>query len=203
MSVQERRAEEIAQMQARILRAARELAQEKGWPEVTIRAIGQRIRYSAPLIYTYFKGKEALLQEICKRGQTELTERFEKVLRKGVSGRAISQLTDLSLCQYAFATEQPEVYQVMYSLQGASVTLPEDAERVQPGSVVRQVIWSAISEATLSPNFNELEDRYWQWWSLVHGFISLVMQRKNGDFAGQQARFEQLTSSFVRHLMIG
>lgn len=56
-----------------------ELFSEQGYDATSIRAIAQRAGISLGLMYNYFKSKEELLVEICKRGGADIVTSFEQV----------------------------------------------------------------------------------------------------------------------------
>lgn len=57
-----------------------ELFSEQGYDATSIRTIAQRAGISLGLMYNYFKSKEELLVEICRRGGADIAASFENVL---------------------------------------------------------------------------------------------------------------------------
>ena len=60
-----RREQEKLATRGKILEAAREMFNENGVDATTMRAIADRIGYTATAIYYHFKDKDALLLELC------------------------------------------------------------------------------------------------------------------------------------------
>jgi hypothetical protein len=56
-----RRERERAERHSLILAVARELAEAEGWEAVTTRRLAERVEYSQPVLYSHFKGKDAIV----------------------------------------------------------------------------------------------------------------------------------------------
>lgn len=55
-----------------IVTAARELAEAEGWDAVTTRRLAAEIEYSQPVLYSHFKGKDAIVAAAAVEGRAEL-----------------------------------------------------------------------------------------------------------------------------------
>src|SRR3954469_3810265 len=64
MSVQERRMRERVQRERLIITTARDLAEAEGWDAVTTRRLAAEIEYSQPVLYSHFKGKDAIMAAV-------------------------------------------------------------------------------------------------------------------------------------------
>src|SRR3982750_248233 len=73
MSVQERRERERAHRERLIVTTARDLAETEGWDAVTTRRLAELIEYSQPVLYSHFKGKDAIMAAVAVRGFAEIT----------------------------------------------------------------------------------------------------------------------------------
>src|SRR3982751_4489880 len=72
MSVQERRERERAHRERLIITTARDLAEAEGWDAVTTRRLAESIEYSQPVLYSHFKGKDAIMAAVAVDGFAEL-----------------------------------------------------------------------------------------------------------------------------------
>lgn len=72
MSIQARRERERAERERLIVRAARELAEAEGWEAVTTRRLAERVEYSQPVLYSHFKGKDAIMAAVAMEGFADL-----------------------------------------------------------------------------------------------------------------------------------
>ena len=61
MSKIERKKQQKEELRKQILVAARNIASDNGWQNVTIRKICDEIGYTAPVVYHYFESKEMIL----------------------------------------------------------------------------------------------------------------------------------------------
>lgn len=157
-----------------IVSTAKAIARREGWQAVSIRKIAEAIEYSAPVVYEYFDSKDVLLDEIRNEGFQYLYHEYSRILK--LYRDPEKRLYEISLIQWEFSRQQPEIYQVMYNLDGAYCTLPvyrsDDMQAVS--DTVCQIIFSFIPKSKES--INRL---YFEWWSLSHGMIMLSMLLKD------------------------
>ncbi|MFI6734066.1 TetR/AcrR family transcriptional regulator [Nonomuraea sp. NPDC050451] len=66
-----------------IVTAARELAESEGRDAVTTRRLSERVEYSRPVLYSHFKGKDAIVREVAIEGFTELTSKLRAARTAG------------------------------------------------------------------------------------------------------------------------
>jgi AcrR family transcriptional regulator len=74
MSKEQRQEQEREAMRHLILTTAGELVAEKGIKQLSIRKIAKRMDYSAGIIYHYFQGKEAIVEQLLQQGYRELID---------------------------------------------------------------------------------------------------------------------------------
>ncbi|MCP4613383.1 MAG: TetR/AcrR family transcriptional regulator [Planctomycetes bacterium] len=75
-----------------ILNAAWECFAEKGYQETTIRVIAERMNLSTGIIYSYFKGKDDLLEAIHSCSIDNKKKVAEKIRQKDTAREAINEL---------------------------------------------------------------------------------------------------------------
>ncbi len=69
----------IAFKRARILEEASALFYEKGYEAATLEMLADRLSATKPFLYTYFKGKSAILNAICELGVTESLAALDRI----------------------------------------------------------------------------------------------------------------------------
>ena len=74
-----RRARYGEEMRQDILQAARDIIAEEGAGALSIRGIARRINYSAPALYEYFSGKEAIAEALFIEGFRQLAVMLEQI----------------------------------------------------------------------------------------------------------------------------
>ncbi|WP_439661245.1 TetR/AcrR family transcriptional regulator [Lentzea sp. HUAS TT2] len=165
MSIQNRRERERAERHQLIIDAARELAEEEGWDAVTTRRLAEKVEYSQPVLYSHFKGKDAIVRAVAIVGCGVLARQ----LRQARPVRGQSRLRATAEAYLAFARERPALYDAMFVQQ---VDLPWGTGEVP------QELLDAFAElvAAVEPIAGErdVETLTEIYWSMLHGFATLI-----------------------------
>jgi AcrR family transcriptional regulator len=198
MGIKERREREKQVTRQAILTAALEIARQEGWLALTIRKIGERIEYSAPMVYQYFENKEAVLLALLQEGFQRLTVTMQQARSstEDQEGKAL-RMAD---AYWQFAITNPEIYQLMNG-QG-NIQL----DRNVIGQMVLEVC--ALTEDALVDWAQEqgikLDDPLGAAeivWSLLHGLVSLHLVNRVGSGEEQKAR--ALMHQALRNQLVG
>ena len=176
MLVKERRRKEKEELRQQILDVAKDIAANDGWQNVTIRKICEQIHYTAPVVYQYFASKEMILQSLRKDGFVQVFNLFEEVDKKYKLPE--KRLFEYALTWWNFAIQHPEIYQVMFNLQGAVCLQNEGNIKIH--NTVMDYYHPAFKllnkKAKRSEEYNlELTDNLI---AIIHGFISMNMANK-------------------------
>lgn len=175
MPIAERRRQEKREMRQAILQVARDIAARDGWQNLTIRKICDEVRYTAPVIYQYFDSKDTLLLALRLEGFEMIHNDFELVNQRHTD--PARRLLEYGLTFWKFAEDNPELYQVMFNLQG--VICSDGGKHRFLENVMqyyREALAAINSKARRSDKFRwELYDNYVV---IIHGFISLHMVNK-------------------------
>lgn len=196
METIERKPRNREQIRSGILQTAKSIARQEGWQAVSIRKIADAIEYSAPIVYEYFDSKDVLLDEIRSEGFRHLSQEYDRIIN--LYRDPEKRLYEISLVQWEFARQQPEIYQVMYNIGGALCTIPMyESESMQAVSrIVCKTIFSFIPKADES-----IKRLYFQWWSMSHGMITLAMLLKDEQPLDQSEQiYRESMRRFVRDL---
>src|SRR5215469_14550084 len=102
MSIQERRERERAARERLIITAARELAETEGWDAVTTRRLAEKVEYSQPVLYSHFKGKDAIVAAVAVEGFAELAGEL-----RAARTAAADALAAISRAYLDFADRRP------------------------------------------------------------------------------------------------
>jgi AcrR family transcriptional regulator len=159
-----------------ILAASLDIVKEEGWPALSMRKIADKIEYTAPIIYEYFNNKDAILQELTRIGYVKLGKQMEEAAGKFTD--PTKQLEAMWLAYWNFAFEEKELYQVMYGVE-MNCCVMENACPDMKGPAT--MLWDKIEEIVpLEKRTEEYVDtKYYTFWSVVHGLISINMTRKS------------------------
>ena len=60
-----------------VIRAARDLAEAGGWPDVTMRRLAAQLGVSQPVLYSAFAGRQALIDAVALAGFDDLATALE------------------------------------------------------------------------------------------------------------------------------
>ena len=196
METIERKPRSREQTRSGILKTAKSIARREGWQAVSIRKIADAIEYSAPIVYEYFDSKDVLLDEIRNEGFSHLFQEYERILK--LYRDPEKRLFEISLIQWELARQQPEIYQVMYNLDGAYCTIPVYQSEVmqEVSRLVSETIFSFIPKSK-----DSIKRLYFQWWSVSHGMIMLAMLLKDEQPLDQSEQiYRETMRRFVRDL---
>ncbi|MFI6036330.1 TetR/AcrR family transcriptional regulator [Streptomyces sp. NPDC051315] len=190
MSIQTRRERERVERERLIVTAARELAESEGWDAVTTRRLAAEIEYSQPVLYSHFKGKDAIMAAVAVEGFAELATEMREA-REAVAG-AREALAAVGEAYTAFARRRPALYDAMFT---HTVPLPF-ATPEAPAA-----LWEAFGElvaavtpiATADDDPGLLTETYW---AGLHGLVTLMRSRRLPEKAHDQ-RLRLLTEHFA------
>ncbi len=111
MSSEERRQREQQELKQRILETAQEIARTKGWRNVTLREIADRIDYTHAALYSYFANKEQLLLEILREGFHLFLADLSRATQRATT--PLDAFHRFVLAYWTFAWRNPELYRLM------------------------------------------------------------------------------------------
>jgi AcrR family transcriptional regulator len=176
MAAKERRRKEKEELRQQILDVAMDIAANDGWQNVTIRKICEQIKYTAPVVYQYFESKEMILQSLRKDGFIKVFNLFEEVDKKYKAPE--KRLFEYALTWWNFAIQHPEIYQVMFNLQGAICLQNETSTKIN--NTVMDYYHPAFKQINKKAKRSEvysleLTDNLI---AIIHGFIALNMVNK-------------------------
>lgn len=166
MSIQSRRERERAEREKLIVTAARELAEAEGWDAVTTRRLAEQVEYSQPVLYSHFKGKDAIMAAVAVEGFADLAEELHAA-RQGVP--ADDALAAVGVAYTNFADRRPALYDGMF---GQAVNLPFATDEV-PAAL--RAGFDELAEA-VRPHAGDddlglLTETYW---AALHGLATLT-----------------------------
>ncbi|WUD76674.1 TetR/AcrR family transcriptional regulator [Streptomyces sp. NBC_00510] len=168
MTIRTRRERERAEREQLIITAARELAEAEGWDAVTTRRLAAEIEYSQPVLYSHFKGKDAIMAAVAVQGFAELAAELREA-RTAVAGPR-ETLAAVGEAYTAFARRRPALYDAMFTHHvGLPFATPEApaALREAFGELLRAV--EPVAAAGDAPDL--LTETYW---ASLHGLVTLM-----------------------------
>lgn len=169
----ERRSRERADTRQRILDAAREMFVRQGYEATTMRAIADRIEYTATAIYHHFRNKEALMAELCAADFRDLAAAFQKI---GRIEDPIERLRKAGQVYVQFGLDHPMQYQLMFMTRRPK-EVDEGLHTGNPSedayAFLRQTCADVIATGRLRPEYRDPDQLALIAWSSLHGVLSL------------------------------
>ena len=156
-----------------ILEAACEIVKEDGWQALSMRKIAEKIEYTAPIIYEYFANKEGILLELTRQGNILLLSKFKAA--KAAQETPGKQLEAIWTAYWDFAFEHTHLYQLMF---GVDTNSCDQAKALPEAEAATKLINDLIREIMTDPTDSMICRKYYTFWSVIHGLISINLVRK-------------------------
>ncbi|MEV5749709.1 TetR/AcrR family transcriptional regulator [Actinoallomurus sp. NPDC052308] len=167
MSIQARRERERAERERLIVTAARELAESEGWDAVTTRRLAAEIEYSQPVLYSHFKGKDAIMAAVAIEGCADMAAELRAARTSAADPR--QALAAVGAAFAAFADRHPALFDAMFV---HAVDLPFATPEAPPAL---QEAFGELREAVRpfahDDNLGTLTETFW---SGLHGLMTLM-----------------------------
>ncbi|MBA3752138.1 TetR/AcrR family transcriptional regulator [Candidatus Dependentiae bacterium] len=196
MGIKERRLRERESLKKEIIVAAQSIASTEGWHAVTVRKIAQQIEYTPPIIYEFFKDKDALFLEIKREGLRKLLVTYQNSLSS--SKDATELLTNFGAAYWEFAIDNPELYKIIYGFGGGAGGTTELTEEVGQIRLLIKDTLARVLQETKSPSNFDWEGAIDILRSLLHGMIAFSM---SGAMRGDQERARSLAMKGIQDLV--
>ncbi len=171
-----RRARYSEEMRQDILQAARDIIAEEGAGALSIRGIARRIGYSAPALYEYFTGKEAIAEALFVAGFQQLATMMEQIAQPD----PVARLRDLGMAYRQFAIAHPQEYSLMFSrpipeFQPSQSDLDIATTAFAP---LQHAFEEGIAAGVIRPM--DMRTGATAAWAFLHGLVSLELAGMGG-----------------------
>ena len=180
-----------------ILDAAYHIVKEEGWLGLNMRKIADRIEYTAPIIYEYFSNKEAILQEMSKKGFLTLTKDLEAA--KSNSQNPEEQLEAMWMAYWNFATKDKEMYQVMYGVEMTCCCMQKVPEAEAPYQLFTEVTKAVMPENTTD---EIIKQKYFTFFAVIHGLVSINIIGNNLPTEMNKQILKDAISGIIRSISV-
>jgi AcrR family transcriptional regulator len=179
MGSQERRERERGELRDKIVTAARELFAEKGVEAVTMRAVADRIEYTATALYGHFADKNALLHAIVTEDFLLFAKQFHSI--EAIEDPAL-RLRAAAHAYVRFGLGHPNHYRLMFM-----TPLPEISPGIRRGACaedayafLQKMVADAKSSGALRPELEDLELVCQLYFTTLHGIVSMHVAMGEG-----------------------
>jgi AcrR family transcriptional regulator len=154
-----------------ILSTARAIGVRKGWEAVTIRSVAQKLGYTSPLLYEYFRDKQDLLTQLA----VEAIAMLENQLTADLPADHSAAATKMAERYWTFMLEHKQLYRLANGMDGVPIDRDVVASSAQSlctfiVGIVRPLMADKATQAEAQMLADEL-------WALLHGMASLYLDR--------------------------
>jgi AcrR family transcriptional regulator len=196
MGIIERKQKEKESLRQEIMDAARELFVEKGYENVSMRKIAERIDYSPTTIYLYFDDKADLMTQICERTFAKLAHNIKSINKK--IDDPVEALR-AGMTEYInFGLRYPSDYLLLFN------TIVTDAPSVpfdeSNGKLAFETLREAVTACILAglTRSNDVDALSQSLWMGIHGVTSLLITQKGFPFVGKKRLIEQTVDILIK-----
>ena len=183
--IEERKSRERQSRHALILSAARKLAEQEGWPNVTVRRLADEISYSQPVLYSHFENRDGILAAVAIEGFRELGLALEKARHRAKHGNSMESVASAYL---HFAAASPALYEAMFTLS-LSIPFGDPATPPELRFAFSQLLELFPEQSARSEIMAE------SFWATLHGLADLTRTKRLPP-KGQKERLRALTLVF-------
>lgn len=170
MGIIERKLRNRENIRNTILKVSLQIVKNEGWQALSMRKIAEAIEYTVPVIYEYFKNKDALLNELAKTGFQRLAAALDKARVSEKEGN--HKLKKMWMAYWDFAFSDSQYYQLMFGIETQccleKVVL---ADEENPSKMFLDVIAETMGDKKTTDQ--QISAYYFSMWSAVHGLIAI------------------------------
>ncbi len=196
MGRKERRLRDQQELKQSMLEAARTIALAEGWSNVTMRKIADRIEYSHAAIYDYFENKDVLLLELVHEGFRLLEADLKRARAHAHDPEEALRL--IAHGYLGFAWRYPELYRLMYGLDGVTFSISEpEKEGLQIEDVATLTVKDVLDSHGWSTE--HLADQVNILWGTAHGLVTLTLTNR---IRGGQAQATLLIERAIQDMLL-
>jgi AcrR family transcriptional regulator len=179
----------------RIVDEALRIVTHEGPEGVTIRALAQRLGLSSGSIYSHFRSKDELLQQVAAQG-------FEMLMKEAIGAVEVPDPREAMLeggrRYLAFAMQHPALYRLMFEEVDLAQFRAEPTVPV-PGRALYDLYRDLYSRAVESGAIRDIDPEIQTLigWSAVHGFAMLALSGRLPPPRMPDAELAQIRDAFL------
>lgn len=164
-------------MKGYFIAAAKEIIEEKGLEEVTVRSVARIAGYSYATIYNYFNDLNELLWYVFLEYVDEVSEYLDSIYLKIKNNDGKTILKKLYNVYVKYFLEKPTVYRFIFFSQLGEP--PEEIlNKINPSftDMQRKILFQCVKEGIISEDNVEVIGDILS--NLIHGLLSLLFANK-------------------------
>ena len=179
MGIAERKEREKEDVRRKILDAAHDLFETRGYENVTMRAVADAIEYSPTTIYHHFENKDALVEALCFADFERLSAAMN---HRPLPKNPIDRIRALGRAYSAFGIANPNHYRFMFMTAGdwKRHAKDDDTPPARSYAVLREAVVDAMEQGYFEKDDVDLVSQVL--WSGIHGVVSLLITFRAEQF---------------------
>jgi AcrR family transcriptional regulator len=190
MGIVERKERQKESLRQEILDASREILLARGYAQLSMRGIAERIEYSPTTIYLYFKNKDEILYHLCVEA---LERQFEVIHAAGRDEPSPLLRLRAALRAYIdFGLSEPDRYQITYMADISQyVSMSSILEQGSFAFRLRELLRHRVNEVLIDSGCNlDTESVSQALWAHCHGIVSLLIGRPDFPWVEREKLIE-------------
>ena len=198
LGIRERREKEKIELKNKIITAAEELFAEDGYQNISMRKIADKIEYSLPTIYQFFKNKADILFHIYNKNNGRLLNIFSEISHEQCSN--MEKLKRMSHAYVNFALENPNYYELVYMsnvLRYEENLVYHDTD--SSGFRTYDILLNTIKCCKEQGNFKgkDVEIISQCLWAGIHGLTSLFIAHTEFPWKDKRQLIDNMINSLI------
>jgi len=184
-----------------LIKAGAELLLEEGARSLSLRKVAAKVGVSHSAPYAHFSDKESLIAAITTEGFHQLYQRLEATILSNQE-RPSELLLEVAWAYVQFAQESPAFYKLMFSGILEHEKIFPDFVSISKANfqLLVDLVQRCQSAGVLSDQPKEILAV--SVWSLVHGFVSLLMERQISHTILDQYPLKELLRKTLEPVMV-
>jgi AcrR family transcriptional regulator len=163
-----------------LLQSALEILEQDGIQALSLRAVARRAGVSQAAPYHHFKDKLSLFGAVATYGMNRLADTCNSYYDPDLPG--YQSLMTLGVGYLAFAKDNPNLFRLMFGVELSDYYLEANdkayLEAIEATSEVRSRAVNGAFDQVHTSNPEQIEQIAVSVWAIVHGFATLIVDRK-------------------------
>jgi AcrR family transcriptional regulator len=200
MGVRDRKAREKKELRQEILNAARSLFVERGYDNVSMRKIAEKVEYSPATIYLYFRDKEDLFDTLCAGMFERLVHRLTTHPSRGPG---LEGMRAALRAYIDFGLDHPQDYCVTFLVEDREWhNVDKPCRRREAGcrafSCLQELVRLNAQAGVI--RVNNVEATAQMLWASIHGLTSLLITVPEFPWVDREVLVEHQIQTLLRGL---
>lgn len=172
MGIKERRYNEIAEMKKKIMDAAKEIINQEGYDNLSIRKIADKIEYSPPTIYIYYKDKAEIISDMSNNIYSSVENNILKAISENKSLPIEKLIRKILLIFIESLLSEPEISKALMN-SSMNIIFGGDNSNITPSNngidILSELVNTGIEQNKIKTDINDMS------WMIISALLGFVM----------------------------